>query len=344
MTLELGFRMDRDDVVEKVNWSPRAGVSIGVLPDGRGILRGGVGKFLQRTPLNVGAFGQFESRTVTRFAADGTMIGAPLLLRHVSERALKTPEATVGNIEWDQRFGRRVIVKASYLRRSGSHEYILNPEPANGVIRLSSTGASRYWEFETTARYLGSGRKDITISYVRSHGTADLNNYDTFCGNLRTPFIRPNENSLIPHDVPHRLLIRGLIGVGSKWDVAPVLELRSGFPWSAVDEFQDFVGARNRAGRLPFVKTFDVAVTRPVPLQEIHLPRRHPRLQPVRRLRRSRRPAQHYLPQLRPLLQSHRTLHRHRHRLLAIALRADARLRTHVTALGTIGSPNLGSA
>jgi hypothetical protein len=264
MTLELGFRMDRDDVVEKVNWSPRAGVSIGVLPDGRGILRGGVGKFLQRTPLNVGAFGQFETRTVTRYAADGTMIGTPLLLRHVSDQDLKTPEATVGNVEWDQRFGRRVIVKASYLRRRGSHEYILNPSPANGLIRLSSTGASRYWEFETTARYLGSGRKDITVSYVRSHGTADLNNYDSFYGNLRTPFVRPNEHSLIPHDVPHRLLIRGLIGIGAKWDVAPVLELRSGFPWSAVNEFQDFVGVRSRAGRLPFVRTFDVAVTRPL--------------------------------------------------------------------------------
>jgi hypothetical protein len=263
MTLELGFRMDRDDVVEKVNWSPRAGVSIGVLPDGRGILRGGVGKFLQRTPLNVGAFGQFETRTVTRFAPDGTMIGTPLLLRHVPDGTLKTPEATVGNIEWDQRFGRRVIVKASFLRRKGSHEYILNPEPENGLIRLSSAGTSRYWEFETTARYLGSGRKDISISYVRSHGTADLNNYDSFYGNLRTPFVRPNENSLIPHDVPHRLLLRGLIGIGAKWDVAPVLELRSGFPWSAVNEFQDFVGTRSRAGRLPAVTTFDVAVTRP---------------------------------------------------------------------------------
>ena len=265
MTLELGFRMDRDDVVEKVNWSPRAGVSLGVLPDGRGILRGGVGKFTQRTPLNVGAFGQFETRTVTRFAADGTMIGTPVMLRHVSDTDLKTPEGLVGNVEWDQRFGRRVIVKASYLRRKGSHEYILNPEveDGNNVIRLSSTGESKYWEFETTARYLGSGRKDLTISYVRSHGTADLNNYDSFYGNLRTPFLRANEYSLIPYDVPHRVLIRGLIGVGKKWDVAPVLELRSGFPWSAVNEFQDFVGVRSHAGRLPKVTTFDVAVTRP---------------------------------------------------------------------------------
>ena len=67
VTLELGARMDKEDVIERVNWSPRGGVSVGVLPEGRGILRGGIGRFRQRTPLNVGAFGDFESRQVTRF-------------------------------------------------------------------------------------------------------------------------------------------------------------------------------------------------------------------------------------------------------------------------------------
>ena len=61
VTLELGLRIDREDVIERVNWSPRGGASVAVLPEGRGILRGGVGRFRQRTPLNVGAFGQFES-------------------------------------------------------------------------------------------------------------------------------------------------------------------------------------------------------------------------------------------------------------------------------------------
>jgi hypothetical protein len=63
--------------------------------------------------------------------------------------------------------------------------------------------------------------------------------------------------------VPHRLLLRGTIGLPWELDFAPVLEIRSGFPWSAVDEFQDFVGPRNRAGRLPTVSTLDFALTRP---------------------------------------------------------------------------------
>jgi hypothetical protein len=42
-----------------------------------------------------------------------------------------------------------------------------------------------------------------------------------------------------------------------------VLEIRSGFPWSAVDEFQDFVGPRNAAGRLPVVRSLDFTIQRP---------------------------------------------------------------------------------
>ena len=75
LMFELGMRADRDDVVERVNYSPRAGAAVSLLPEGRGILRGGFGKFAERTPLTVGAFGQYEVQTVTRFAADGTPLG-----------------------------------------------------------------------------------------------------------------------------------------------------------------------------------------------------------------------------------------------------------------------------
>ena len=46
LAFELGFRTDRDDVVERVNFSPRVGMSVSLLPEGRGILRGGVREVL----------------------------------------------------------------------------------------------------------------------------------------------------------------------------------------------------------------------------------------------------------------------------------------------------------
>ena len=264
VTFELGLRSDRDAVVEQVNWSPRAGVAIGVAPEGRAILRGGVGKFVQRTPLNIEAFPTFEPRTVARFTPDGAPLGPPITLVNRIAPDLHTPEALVANVEWNQRFGRRLLLKLELLQRRGSHEFILEPDGAARELTLSSSaGLSRYKELEATTRYLGGERRDVTVSYVWAKGTADLNSYDLFYGNLRTPIIRPNENNLIPTDVRHRLLVRGTVGLPGKWDFAPLLELRSGFPWSAVDEFHDFVGPRNRAGRLPVVRTLDFTLARP---------------------------------------------------------------------------------
>ena len=263
LTSELGLRVDRDPILGRINWSPRAGLAVGMMPEGRAILRGGFGMFVQRTPLNVGAFPSFESRTVARFAVDGSPLGPAVTFRNVLDADLHTPRASVGNIEWNQRFGRRTLLKIGALHRYGSHEVVLMPDPAAGHILLATSGTSRFNELEITARQLSGGRRDLTISYVLSKGTADLNNYDQFYGNVRNPIVRANEHNPIPTDVRHRLLLRGTIGLGANWDFAPVLELRSGFPWSAVNEFQDFIGPRNRTGRLPAVRTFDFSLARP---------------------------------------------------------------------------------
>jgi carboxypeptidase family protein/TonB-dependent receptor-like protein len=266
---ELGLRVDRDDIVEKVNFSPRGGVSISVLPEGRGILRGGVGKFDQRTPLDVGAFTQYQTQTVTRYDPVGQMLAPPTAFQHVTG-LLKTPESLVRTVAWDERFGRKIFFKAAYLYRNGSHEAIVYPSVADGLLTLSSTGESKYWEFEATGRYLASEHRDLTVSYVRSHSTRDLNDYDQFYGAFRNPIIRPNENSLSPTDVPNRIIIRGVQGVGGKWVFYPLFEWRTGFPWSAVNEFQDFVGERNRAGRLPTVATLDFSIVRPWKFRKYH--------------------------------------------------------------------------
>jgi hypothetical protein len=264
LNFELGMRVDRDDIVERVNYSPRAGVSVSLLPEGRGILRGGFGKFAERTPLTVGAFTRFDEQRIARFGPDGTPLGAPVTLQHVVDAPLKTPESIVQTVAWDQRFGRRFFFKTAYLHRNGSHSYIVDPDRGLGVLALASEGASKYWEIETTGRFLASEYRDLSVSYVRSHSTQDLNDYDQFFGNFRNPIIRPNEHSLSPTDVPNRVIVRGTIGLPGRWVISPLYEWRTGFPWTAVDEFQDFVGERNRTGRLPTVSTLDFTLARPL--------------------------------------------------------------------------------
>jgi len=263
LNFELGLRSDRDDVVEQVNYSPRVGASVSVLPEGRAILRGGFGKFAERTPLTVGAFTEYDVQTVTRFGVDGSPLGAPVTFAHIVDGSLKTPESIVQTAAWDQRFGRRYFFKAAYLHRNGSHAYVLIPDRNLGQLALSSTGESKYWEFETTGRYLASEHRDLTVSYVRSHSTRDLNDYDQFFGNFRNPIIRANDNAISATDVPNRVIVRGNVGLPGKWVFVPLYEWRSGFPWSAVNEFQDFVGPRNETGRLPSVNSLDFTLARP---------------------------------------------------------------------------------
>ena len=263
ISLELGLRADREAITQRIKLSPRAGMSISVLPDGRAILRGGLGKFVERTPLTVGAFSQYETARVQRFAPGGAPLGNPVTFAHIIDGRLESPESLVQTAAWDQRFRREIFFKVAYVHRTGSHAYIVNPDAARGALVLTSSGKSTYWEIETTGRYLVNESRDVTVSYVRSHSTRDLNSYDDFFGNFRNPIIRANENSLSPTDVPHRVIVRGSLGLPGTWTFAPLYEFRTGFPWSAVNEFQDFVGPRNRSGRLPRVSTFDFTLTRP---------------------------------------------------------------------------------
>src|SRR6185436_2160838 len=141
------------------------------------------GKFAERTPLTLGAFTQYDEQTRTRFGADGRQIGLPVLFRHVVGTPLKTPESIVQTVAWDQRLGRVFFLKAAYLHRHGSHAYNLDPDPGQGALTLASVGESRYWEVETTGRYLASEHRDLTVSYVHSKSTRDLNDFDQFFGN-----------------------------------------------------------------------------------------------------------------------------------------------------------------
>ena len=310
LSFELGLRFDKDAVVDRVNWSPRAGMALTVLRDGRGIIRGGFGKFVQRTPLNVGAFPSYEPRVVSRFAADGLTLGSPVAFANRLDGDLRTPEAHVGNVEWDQRFSRRLLLKLAFLGRRGSHEYILSPDAAAGALRLSSAGTSRYTEAEATVRYLGGERRDLTLSYVWARGTADLNSYDQFYGNLRNPIVRANEHNLTPTDVRHRVLLRGTIGLPAPVGLLACAGAAIGVSLVGSQRVSGFRGAtqpRGTPARCPYARLLDRAS---VARQRAPHPCRHQGLQHLRQRRITRHPDERRVAVLRDPFQSNRAVDR----------------------------------
>ena len=98
---------------------------------------------------------------------------------------------------------------------------------------------------------------------MRSHSTADLNSFDTYFGNFRNPVVVADQYGLTSTDVPNRLLVRGTVGLPGKWEVAPMLEVRSGFPYSVINASQQIVGTANGGGRFPALASLDLSVQRP---------------------------------------------------------------------------------
>lgn len=264
--VELGLRVDRDGVIRRTNVSPRLGAVVGVLADGRGIVRGGIGRFYERTPLLVGAFEAIEAPTVTRFEADGvTQRGAAVAYTHRVDAPLRTPSGRVWNIEYDHRITTTVLAKVNHLEREGRNELLVEPDesPAAAAYLLSSRGRSRYRETEMTIKYDGEGDRQVSVTYVQSRSEADLNGFDGFFGNYRHPIVRANVYSRTNIDAPHRVVALAVWPLGP-WLVAPLVEVRSGFPYALVDEDQNFVGIRNQGARYPRFYTLDLTVNREI--------------------------------------------------------------------------------
>lgn len=260
LLVEYGGRIDRDGVLERFNFSPRVGASLSLWSSGAGVVRGGVGRFVQRTPLMAAAFESFERRTVTRYGADGS-VAQSIAYLPVRE-AEATPSARIASIEYDHRLARGWTARIGHLRRDGSREFLVEERPDRGVLALTGNGRSQYRETELTIGHLDGLGRSLSVSYVHTSSRADYNHLDRYFGNLRQPLVRANAFARTDVDVPHRLIARGIIPVFGAWQVNPIVEIRTGFPYSLVDAAQDFVGVQNDGGRFPVLATLDLAVNR----------------------------------------------------------------------------------
>jgi hypothetical protein len=262
VVLEAGLRLDRIGVVRAWSVSPRLGARVRLGPGGRVTLGGGFGRFVESVPLAVGSVDWLEPRTVTRFDADGrTPTDVQRFAPRVGPAGLQAPRALTGHLELDLRLTGALSVHSHVLGRQGDREHLLvqEVESGSGWLTLDGRGASRYRELGLGARYTRGTRLTADVSYVRSSARADVNASSTFLGSLREPFVRPN--AFARADVPDRLVAQ-VRGAAGEWRWASALEWRSGLPYSAFDELQEYVGTPNEAGRLPAFASLDASVER----------------------------------------------------------------------------------
>lgn len=256
LVVEPSLRLERDGTVGRLALAPRLGAAWAL---GDWSVRATVGVLHEQTPLLAGSFESREQRRIETL--EGASAGV-ITLRHRLADDLRTASARVWSLGLERRAGPWVL-QGSVLSRAGRQELIVDPDTASpdAVLWLSSRGRSSYRELETSARYQRRGRV-LALSYVRATTRADSNAADLFFGNFRAPIITANEYGRADLDVPHRAVAWGVLPLPRTWVLAPVVELRSGTPYTAVDQWQQPVGPRNEGGRLPRFATLDLALSR----------------------------------------------------------------------------------
>jgi len=264
VVLDLGLRYDRDGIGRNNNFAPRLGFAVTPTDSDRTIVRGGVGLFYDKIPLNVGAFEQYQSIFVTTFGTDGVTPIDVINLEPTVGTALggrpflDNPYSLAWNIQLDHQINQRLLLRVGYEERNTRRDFTL--EPTVDALLLQNNGRSRYREFQAVGRFRFQEGRNIFLSYVRSQARGNLNDFNTYFGNQKHAVIRPDEYGRQPFDAPHRMLFWGDFAVPFNVVLTPVVDWRSGFPFSIINERQDFVGPRNGGGRFPRLFTLDLLV------------------------------------------------------------------------------------
>lgn len=267
LTFDFGIRLDGDNFGKTLNPAPRAGFVFSPFVDNKTIIRGGAGLFFLKIPINVGVFEQNQSVSIRRFAADGVSQISTIRYRNVlADGDIKTPYSTGLNLQVDREVSDRLLIRVGYEQRETRRDFLINPiletNGSDGIYQLGGGGKSSYRELLLMGRIRLQKNRDLFVSYTRSRAAGDLNTFGSYAGNISNPILRANEYSRLAFDVPHRLLFWGDVGLPFKINFSPVVDWRSGFPFSVVDEDQNFIGKRNFSGRYPKFFSADIQLAR----------------------------------------------------------------------------------
>ncbi|MDQ6653542.1 MAG: carboxypeptidase regulatory-like domain-containing protein [Acidobacteriota bacterium] len=266
LTIDAGVRFDRDGIARQNNFSPRFSLLFLPLKNDRTIIRGGIGLFYDRTPFGVGYFTQLPERVVTRLAPDGlTVTDGPRLFNNTIDGGLRNPRSVRWSLQLDRGITKNLTARVGYLERRTTDDFLIEPRAGavnTGALVLSSRGRSRYRELQLLATYNKQRLGNWNASYTWSSARGDLNTVDNFLGDFPAFVVRSNEYAPLSFDAPHRLLVYGQLKLPHQINVSPTLEIRSGFPYSRINEQLEFAGGRNLAGRFPKFLSLDVQVTK----------------------------------------------------------------------------------
>ena len=264
LALDLGMRYDYDRMLRESHLSPRVAFSLALDESGRTLVKGGWGVFFDQVFLQADAFGQFQQRVEQDFAGADTPVTAPLIFRNeVDPEGLDEPTSRVCNVEFDRTLGSALMLRINYRENRTRDRLLIDRVMGlNGpALFLSSAGRMTGREFDLTVRWTPGTRGELFVSYSKIRAKGDLNDFGVLYDNLRSPLVLPNEQARQPFEVPHRVLVWGVVNLANGFTLTPGFEWRTGFPYTIYAEDYSVPGGQN-GERFPRFLSADLRVTK----------------------------------------------------------------------------------
>jgi hypothetical protein len=238
--------------------SARLGARYALDASGVTVLKASYGSFVGGLPLAVPAFGGSPVRVDRWFDPNSGELVGEVISRPVVGR-LRLPRAIAATIGVERQLFPGLDAQVAVTNRRSSRLATLNVPLASGNLAVESTGSGRYREMQFSVRRTWAEEQQLFVSYVRSYGKGELNDFASVFQNLDAPLVQPGGVSWLSSDARDRILAWGTFNLPRRVVVSPVTEWRSGFPYSAVDARYLYAGSPN-GRRFPSFVATDIVV------------------------------------------------------------------------------------
>jgi Carboxypeptidase regulatory-like domain len=277
-SLDLGARLSTESTGWSAAIAPRAGVAYSPGKSGKTVIRAGAGMFYGVLPLLAANFAANPNRSITDFDVLGAPIGPTVNYTNVYVGSLnplvspvlpRHPDTTPRNVTWnggvDHDLRKDLRLKVNYLDSHTTYLFDVRPFTSTtdgpSFMGLTNTGSSHYRELEATAHYTLREHDQVNASYIWSRARGDLNSLSNVAIPFAAPVIRPNVYGILPSDIPNRFIAWGIFALPWKLTFSPLVDVHSGYPYSAIDVQQQYVGAPN-GQRFPQFFSLDLKLYR----------------------------------------------------------------------------------
>lgn len=224
--------------------SARLGARYALDDEGRTVVKAGFGRFVGTLPLAAPAFGAYPLRIDRSFDADSGTVLQETFLRPVVG-PVRLPRALAAVIGVERQLAPGLDAQAVVTWRRSSNVATVRVPRDTGNLVVESTGRALYRELQLSIRRTWSGDQQLFASYVHALATGELNDFATLFQSMDAPLLQRGGMARTPSDAPHRVLAWGTVNAPGRVVFSPVVEWRSGFPYSALADRYTYAGKPN---------------------------------------------------------------------------------------------------